>query len=204
MPRKSNIQVGNRYGRLVVESKGESKSWGLTRWNCICDCGGRKVAPSNLLNHSPEPNCGCLDSEKRKVANLKHGHHSDGKPSATYNSWKCMKQRCLNPKDQAYENYGGRGISICERWLSFDSFLEDMGECPDGKTLERRDVDGNYEPSNCIWANNETQNNNRRGLVKAVIDGVLMTKAQAARHWNQPRHRINKIFDELVSKQNRG
>lgn len=92
---------------------------------------------------------------------MKHGHRA-GKRTPTYNSWRCMKTRCLNPKHDQYPNYGGRGIKIHEPWLKFENFLEDMGERPYGKTLDRIDNNGNYEPSNCKWSTNKQQARNRR------------------------------------------
>src|SRR5690606_2812880 len=92
--------------------------------------------------------CGCLRIETNISKGTTHGHSG----TRTYQAWLNMKSRCSNKKNISYENYGGRGISICDRWLnSFENFLEDMGECPDNLTLERMDVNGNYEPNNCIW-----------------------------------------------------
>lgn len=90
----------------------------------------------------------------------KHGHRGNPIPSPTYKSWNSMKQRCLNPKDQAYEKYGGRGIQVCERWMEFENFLADMGVRPEGTSIDRIDNDGNYEPSNCKWSTRQQQNRN--------------------------------------------
>ena len=97
--------------------------------------------------------------------NTKHGHSfRNGKPSPTYNSWHKMKQRCLNPNCLEYKNYGGRDIKVCERWMDFENFLEDMGERPEGLTLDRINNDGDYEPGNCRWATWKEQNQNRREI----------------------------------------
>lgn len=95
--------------------------------------------------------------------NYKHGHSSiNGKRSPTYGSWFNMKQRCLNINNPAFNRYGGRGIMICERWMVFENFLADMGERPKGKTLDRIDNDGNYEPSNCRWTTSKIQARNSK------------------------------------------
>ena len=94
--------------------------------------------------------------------NYKHGHHVNGKPSLTYRSWQNMKTRCLNPNHPRFKNWGGRGIKVCERWMDFTNFLADMGEKPEGLTLDRINNDGNYEPGNCRWATRKQQVQNRR------------------------------------------
>lgn len=93
----------------------------------------------------------------------KHGHRrSDELRTPTYHTWQSMKKRCLNPKQVNYKDYGGRGIKIHEPWLKFENFLADMGERPNGKSLDRINVDGHYEPSNCKWSTNKQQARNKR------------------------------------------
>lgn len=110
------------------------------------------------------------------LANRKHGLGTNKTP--TYHSWRAMRVRCLTQNDKDYHNYGGRGITICKRWEEFLNFIEDMGERPDGMTLDRIDNDGNYEPSNCRWSTRKEQGLNRRTTRWVEKDGLIMTVDQ--------------------------
>lgn len=113
----------------------------------------------------------CMNEWARNGGRNRHGHTSQGGPATrTYYSWKTMIQRTTNPKAHKYGNYGGRGITVCERWRKFDNFLADMGERPKDRTLDRINPDGNYEPTNCRWATAATQNRNR-------VDNVFLEHA---------------------------
>lgn len=122
-----------------------------------------------------------------------HGETLMRKPSTEYVIWVGMRQRCQNPRFKAYSRYGGRGISVCDRWQSFPNFLEDMGRRPPGLSLDRRDNDGNYEPGNCRWASRKTQNTNQRRRADAIeISGrrfgllvaiCFARKAKTAQYW---------------------
>ena len=127
---------------------------------------------------------------------FKHG----GVGTTAYRSWRSMVRRCTKPNDPGYADYGGRGIMVCERWLKYANFQEDMGLCPKGLTLERINVNGNYEPSNCKWADSETQCNNRRGLKKFLVDGEWRTRAQLARHWNLNYYQAEKRVNDYPMK----
>lgn len=109
----------------------------------------------------------------------RHGHRAAGYRSPTYCSWEAMTQRCYNNRFVQYSDYGGRGISVCERWERFSLFLEDMGERPEGTTLDRIDTDGNYTPDNCRWANREQQYLTRRTTIQIEVDGEI----KSLRHW---------------------
>jgi hypothetical protein len=108
--------------------------------------------------------------------NSKHGGAGRGRKTRAYHSWDAMIQRCTNPKTKAFKDYGGRGITICERWQhSFKNFLADMGEPPVGQTLDRfPDNDGNYEPTNCRWATRKQQNNNQRPRRRSLVCDALI------------------------------
>src|SRR5882672_3270794 len=156
---------GMRFGRLLVIGRSSvitgatPQQAGQRKWRCRCDCGKLCYIRSGELRYGKATSCGCFNAEK----NFKHGHatRKNGK-SRTYNSWQAMIDRCFNKNRKAYSKYGGRGITICERWMNFDNFYEDMGEKPKGLTIERIDNDKNYELSNCKWGTIREQNMNKR------------------------------------------
>lgn len=169
-------QVGSRYSRLVVLSA-PFKAGSRGRWQvtCKCECGKSKDVDCRLLSSGNTKSCGCL---KRK-----HGHHDDGKASPTYKSWLAAKSRCFDRGNGNYPQYGGCGITMCNRWSeSFEDFLADMGERPAGMTLDRfPEKNGNYEPGNCRWATCIEQSNNRRDNQLLMHAGELKTAPQIAR-----------------------
>lgn len=168
MPPLKNI-AGMRFDRLTVISVHGREKFGRATWLCKCDCGKEIIVFSSNLIKGNTKSCGCLKDEKRIDNGHKHLKHgcskgaiqNEGNPTPEYISWQGMRQRCLNLQHQKYPIYGGRGITICERWSLFENFLMDMGERPEGKTLHRIDNDGDYEPFNCEWADYYTQNKNR-------------------------------------------
>lgn len=150
--------TGDRFGRLVAIRHVSGR-----RWLFKCDCGKEHVALKYNAQAGYSTSCGCFHKEDLRERNLRHGHALEHGSSKTYTCWRNIIQRTTNPKNSHWKYYGARGISICARWLeSFENFLADMGEAPAGLTIDRIDVDGNYEPSNCRWADYVTQNTNKR------------------------------------------
>ena len=150
-------EAGNMYGRLVVLSRSVSHT-DRPVWRCLCSCGKITYVEGRVLRRGRAKSCGCRKVEIAAKLNFKHGHRPGGAYlSRTYNSWRSMLRRV-----RAHPRYIANEITVCERWLRFENFLEDMGERPIDRTLDRfPDTLGNYEPGNCRWATWSEQRNNQ-------------------------------------------
>lgn len=163
---KGNNLIGRKIERLIVTG------WAFCRnedhyWFCCCSCGNVKCVYGDNLSRELIRSCGCLRRELSAAKALTHGHtvgRSDGIPlTPEYACWLGMRVRCTNSGRHSYENYGGRGICVCERWDSFEAFLADMGSRPTSShSIERKDNSKGYEPDNCVWATDKDQCRNRR------------------------------------------
>lgn len=179
-------RTGHVYGRLtVLHYIGSLKK--RTQWKCQCECGKILAVEAQSLSNGQTQSCGCYRREVTIKRETTHGLSG----TAIYNLWNCIIRRCLNPSSHAFDRYGGRGITICERWLRFEDFYFDMGNRPPGRSIDRIDNDGGYwcgkcddctgqnHPPNCRWATNKEQGNNRRKLRLLTYENETLTMT----HW---------------------
>ena len=171
--------VGEKFYRLTVIGRAPNRGTGLrskSQWECLCECGNTCVVLGYVLKSGNTKSCGCWKKEVGRIngkkLNFRHGMTN----TRVHMTWASMIQRCTDPAHKSYSHYGGRGIHVCERWMKFENFLEDMGDRPAGTTLDRYpDVNGNYEPGNCRWATPTEQANNRRDNFKIEAFGKALT-----------------------------
>lgn len=204
---KINNIEGKKFGRLLVielHSISRNGRQSKVKWICKCDCGNDVVCTGDNLRGSHTKSCGCFKSQSSAGRAYKHGMHG----SHTWLSWREARYRVSNPNHPKWHRYGGRGISMCERWFnSFEEFFKDMWTCPPDKTIDRINNDGDYEPGNCRWATPSEQANNTstNGIVKS--NGTEMTISQYCKlHGLCPskfryRHVVRGLPIEIATKQ---
>ena len=194
--------VGKRFGRLVVIGRNASDNHGNPFWFCLCDCGVISTKRGGALNGGSTRSCGCLQRElaaKNHPINIKHGKCK----TRAYKSWTNMKARCFNKKNVAYQNYGGRGIVVCERWLAIENFYEDMGDPPPGHEIDRIDNNGNYVKENCHWVLPKYNSRNRRNTkltgalaeqIRKECAGGKYKRAETAQRYGVSTSTITRIY----------
>ena len=181
---KKNL-LGKKFGRLtVVKEDGRFRQ--MVCWDCICDCGNHINVPSYYLTSGQTKSCGCLQKERTSQANTLHGDCKRNNRSSLYGRYKHMLWRCENPNSKDYKNYGGRGIKVCDEWKNdYQKFkkwaLENGYE--EHLTIDRIDVNGDYEPINCRWITLQEQENNRTNNVFLVFNGIKKTASEWAREY---------------------
>lgn len=173
--------TGRKFGRWTVQEFADRRG-NHYYWNCVCDCGSARRVEGACLKSGSTKSCGCYKKEKIIERSTKHGQACRGQITLIYLIWQAMLARCYNPKNKYYKNYGGRGVRVCERWHIFENFYADMGDPPEGMTLDRKDNDGDYCKENCHWATREEQMNNMRNNVWYEYQGENKTLTQWARH----------------------
>lgn len=168
--------TGKKFGRLTVIEQATSNNKNRTMWRCVCECGNETIVYSYHLRNGSSTSCGCF---RREVASNRTTHGKTN--SRIYHIWAMMKERCFCPTLEAYENYGGRGITVCDEWKNdFQAFYDwaIANGYKDDLTIDRINVDGNYEPSNCRWSTMEEQANNKRNNHYLTARGETKTVAQ--------------------------
>lgn len=145
--------TGKKFGYLTAKTY-----VGGSYWACVCDCGNTANVTMYRMKSGNTTSCGCRKRSVLGISTTKHGMAG----TRTHRIWKAMRSRCNNPNTPRHKDYGGRGIRVCKRWEEFKNFLSDMGECPDGMSIDRIDNDRGYSPSNCKWSTAKQQNSNQR------------------------------------------
>lgn len=168
--------TGTRFGRWYVLSRAENNRHKQPRWNCLCDCGNEKAVIGGALASGASRSCGCLNIDVHRATCIKRNTTHGLTKTPEHDTWVNIRQRCENPKCLTYAKYGAKGISVCERWQSFENFLADMGKKPTPKhTIDRfPNNSGNYEPGNCRWATQAQQQVNRRNNVFVSYNGETL------------------------------
>lgn len=174
--------TGKKFGRWTVIRKSEIQTTANIQWSCVCECGKVGSVQSNQLIMRRSRSCGCLRREVTASRSKTHGNRLGRRSTPEYTSWQGMKDRCHNPKQKRFKDYGARGITVCDRWRNdFAAFLEDMGPKPSPDlSLDRINNDGNYEPGNCRWATPKEQANNARARKPTALKDAIKAKQQPA------------------------
>lgn len=178
--------ANQKFNMLTVIAFSGRDKHGLRLWQCKCDCGNIKVILECNFATGGTKSCGCNTKNYRAKASTTHGKSN----TRTYRIWVGMLSRCRDKGRREYKFYGGRGISVCERWYKFENFILDMGECPSKLEIDRIDTNGNYEKSNCRWASRLIQTNNTRRNRRICFNGKNLSLMQWARETNLADHVI--------------
>lgn len=169
--------TGYVFGRLTVIAPTDRRVGKYVVWRCTCECGAEHSVSAGSLHNGSSRSCGCLRRDVATTSNTTHGANR----TRGHQSWIQMLNRCRNPRATGFEHWGGRGITVCERWLRFENFLADMGPRPKGLSLERLDNNKNYEPGNCKWATRTEQCRNRSTTTSLTFQGETRCITEWAR-----------------------
>lgn len=172
--------TGIKFHRLTVVEKTAVRVAEKVMWRCACECGNTTLANSSQLRTGRRTSCGCAKKSGSQIYKRppRHGHFVGNRPTPTYRAWSGMLNRCRNDRSDSWVYYGGRGIKVCDRWLTFENFLADMGEKPKGLSIDRKDNNGDYRPENCRWATDIEQHRNRSDSLLWTFKGETKTLAE--------------------------
>lgn len=179
---------GQKFGRLSVAEFDSVSIHGQAIWRCICDCGTERKILANSLTAGKTVSCGCYFRDTANKSNLKHGLGR----TKTANIWRGMKQRCNSSTSSHFKYYGGRGITVCERWQDYLNFLADMGECPEGHSIDRIDPDGDYTPENCRWIPQRLQARTTRKALRFEGKPLAQIAEETGVHYDTLYYRLKK------------
>lgn len=186
---KESVSAGDAFGRWTACSPPRKEN-GRTVVDVVCSCGTERIVRVEGLLNGRSRSCGCLHKERVREAQTEHGH-TTGATSPEFRSWDHMIQRCTNPNNDNYESYGGRGVTVCDRWLSFAAFLEDMGPRPSGCSLDRIDGALVYSKSTCRWATRREQANNRDVTRWVDLPSGRISLTDACEKYNIPKKTVS-------------
>lgn len=197
--------IGQKFGKLTVVGRYANNKRGEARWDCLCQCGNRSHPTTNALKSGNSTSCGCTRVEKLNKFSTKHNGAHTGKKERLYGVWRSIIVRCYDGKTPVYQSYGGRGIKMCDEWknsyAAFREWAESTGYNPFAKrgecTIERIDVNGNYDPGNCVWVSLKRQANNKRNNHYLFVNGERITTAEASEKYGIP-------YRRLLNRLNRG
>lgn len=186
MARARESFVNQKFGSLVILGDAPNEPGKKRRVLAQCECGSQKTFALKNLKTGSTQSCGCKRLDSIRIASTRHGMSH----SREHRCWSSMKNRCENPNNHAFKDYGARGITVCSAWQSFELFYADMGPCPDGMSLDRIYNDGPYSKENCRWVSMVEQSNNRRSSKVLKAGGKSLTLVQWSRETNIPESTI--------------
>lgn len=201
--------TGQTFGRWTVTGRTGSTAFGAAKWACVCECGNKKNIGSQTLRTGGSKSCGCYNVDvHREICIVRNTSHGMAR-SDEHNTWVNMRQRCENPNNNGYHKYGARGITVCERWKSFEHFFADMGKRPTKKhSIDRINSLNGYSPDNCRWATAKQQQNNRTNNLKITYLGETLTAPDWSKKYGMSietiRQRLKRglPMEKVFSKQN--
>lgn len=200
--KRHKIPYGSKIGRLTL-IKYAGRGRGVRSYVvCECECGSVVEKLYSNLRYGTVKSCGCYKKEINRTKGVIHGASRRGKTDKEYKVWSSMKQRCINPNNEYYKDYGDRGIGVCDRWdNSYGNFIDDIGKCPRGKSLDRIDNNKGYNPDNCRWASLKQQNFNKRNTI--VLKGKTLDEwskiTGIKRGTLDTRYRKGWSFEDIIS-----